>query len=261
MTPSKGSVHTKRSASGTSLSTNFTNYKIVFSLDDVARDLGLSAKGKLPKQTHPKVIETMVLSPLQEWNRPVEFFFDCLQNKLLLHMRNIFDKHFGKRRGTDLYRRSWQIVEALLQNNINQQKTTMAEETLHDEFEGPYIFHEEVFNKEKAVMRELYSQHRLRTRFRVYVTEAGHHLGRELSQIEQDKVRKDTVKMSVIAHDPYADLIDLIAEVTSYYNLASRRLHDSICMRVESKFFKQLRTQLREEIETGLGIYDDEKGK
>ena len=245
----------------TAMPADFTKYRRKFVLDEAICEINNSAKGKMPGQIHPKVRDAMVLSPLQAWHLPIERFFDTLQKNLLLRMRSLFDKHFEKRHGTDLYRRSWQIVEGLLQNNIHQQKTAMAEEALQDELEGPYIFHREIFSSTKKTVLEDYRQHRLRARFRIFLAEAEQHLDREMTKIEQDRVRKDAAKMAVIAMEPYSDVIDLIAEVTSYYTIAARRLHDSICMRVESKFFKQLRTQLREEIETGLGIYDDEHGK
>jgi hypothetical protein len=55
--------------------------------------------------------------------------------------------------------------------------------------------------------------------------------------------------------------MDAVAEVSTYYMIAARRLHDAVCMRVQSKFFKQLRTQLRDEMEGSLGIHDEHQGE
>jgi hypothetical protein len=67
--------------------------------------------------------------------------------------------------------------------------------------------------------------------------------------------------MEVLNHEPYVVELSVVAQVTTYYMLAARRFHDAVCMRIESKFFKQLRTQLRDELENGLGLNDGSEGK
>jgi hypothetical protein len=67
--------------------------------------------------------------------------------------------------------------------------------------------------------------------------------------------------MNLLNQEPYSSELTVAAEVTTYYMIAARRFHDSICMRIESKFFKRLRTQLRDELENGLGIHDEVEGK
>ncbi|CBX96177.1 similar to dynamin family protein [Plenodomus lingam JN3] len=240
----------------------FAKFKKSYNLDAVVHEISQSSKSKIPNQIHPKVRDAMIVEPLKDWRRPMNLLFSNLENEISSRMQFLFNKHFVKRQGTELFQQSWKIIHEILSNNINQQQTTMAQEALEDELEGPYIFHQDVFNQEKATVREIYRQHRQHMRFGVFLSEANGSLGRKLTQNEQDKVRKDNMKMALIAKEPepYEKVIDLIAEITSYYNIAARRFHDSICMRIESKFFKQLRTQLREELETGLGIRDEDHG-
>lgn len=64
--------------------------------------------------------------------------------------------------------------------------------------------------------------------------------------------------MAVLNREPYEIELGVIASVLTYYVTAARRFHDAVCMRLESKFFKQLRTQLRDDIENGLGLFDGE---
>lgn len=240
---------------------DFEQLRKRFILDQVMQDVNQKSKSKVPGQIHPKVKEAMMLSAFQHWQQPIDVFFDALRRSLTGRMRHLLDQHFQKWQDSEMYRNAWTIVEEVLRNNFDEQQNTMAVEALSDEFEGPYIFFQDQFNRERAVVIENYRQHRQKARFKLYIKEAEEHIGRELSQNEQDKVRKDDHKMSLIKEEPYANEIDLIADITSYYNLASRRLHDKICMRIESKFFKQLRTQLRKELEDGLNIYHETDGK
>ncbi|KAH9876502.1 hypothetical protein J1614_003633 [Plenodomus biglobosus] len=233
-----------------------------FVLDDVVREISQTSKSRIPNQIHPKVREALMIKPLRSWQRPMDVFFSTLEKEIVARMQYLFNKHFAKRQGTELFHNAWKIVHELLRNNIHQQRTIMAQEALVDELEGPHIFFQEVFNQEKATVAKIYSQKRLRVRFDIFVDEAKTYLKRDMTPNEQEKVRKDSAKMALIAKEPesYEGVIDLVADVKAYYNLAARRFHDSLCMRIESKFFKQLRTQLREELETGLGIRDDENG-
>ncbi|KAI8931580.1 hypothetical protein NX059_011234 [Plenodomus lindquistii] len=236
---------------------DFARFRKRFVLDDVVREIHQTSKSKIPDQIHPNVRDAMIIQPLKEWHRPVEIFFSTLESELSSRMQCLFTKHFATRQGTELFRNAWKIVHEILRNNINEQQNTMALEALTDELEGPYIFHGEVFAQEKDAVREIYRQHRSRMRFKVFIHEAQHHRQQDITQTEQDKVRKDGAKMAIIEREPYDTVINLIAEVTGYYNLAARRFHDSICMRIQSKFFKQLREQLRDELETGLGLHGD----
>lgn len=66
--------------------------------------------------------------------------------------------------------------------------------------------------------------------------------------------------MAVLRHEPYEVELGVVAQVYTYYVLAARRFHDAVCMRIESQFYKQLRTQMRDELENGLGLNDSREG-
>jgi hypothetical protein len=78
---------------------------------------------------------------------------------------------------------------------------------------------------------------------------------------KKDQCRRDERKMALVKKEPYSREIDLVADISAYYMIAARRFHDSITMRIESKFFKQLRDKLRDQLQDELGIYDAEQGK
>lgn len=77
---------------------------------------------------------------------------------------------------------------------------------------------------------------------------------------EEERLKRDERTMAVLRHEPYEIELGAVVQVTAYYMLAARRFHDSVCMRIGSKFFKQLRTQLRDELENGLGLNDGSEG-
>ncbi|KAH9859191.1 hypothetical protein J1614_012268 [Plenodomus biglobosus] len=232
-----------------------------FVLDDVVREIRQTSH-KIPNQINPKVREAMMIEPLRSWQHPVDNFFTMLEKEIVLHMQELFNKHFANHQGTELFHDAWKIVHELLRNNVHQQCTLMAKDALADELEGPHIFFQKVFNEEKASIAKINRQKRLSVRFNIFVEEARVYLTRDMTQEEQENVRKNSAKMALIAKEPplYVGVIDLVTDVKAYYKLAARRFHDSLCMRIQSKFFKQLRTQLREELETCLGICDDDNG-
>lgn len=64
--------------------------------------------------------------------------------------------------------------------------------------------------------------------------------------------------MTLLKDEPYPRELDTMISVRSYYQAASVRLHDSICMRIHSKLFTALRDTLQEELTSGLEIYGEE---
>ncbi|KAF9697503.1 hypothetical protein EKO04_004252 [Ascochyta lentis] len=248
-------------ASPSNQSNDITKLRKSFKLDDVTRYISQNSKSKVPGQINPKVREEMMLSVLKHWPDVINSFFKNLERQLKLHVQVLFDRHFGAWKGSELYTKSHAIVESLMDSNAHEQQTTMAAESLNDELEGPHIFHKDVFNKDKAAVMERYRQARANARFNnIFVAEAEAYYERSLTPAEKEKVRKDEKKMTLIKEEPYSHEIDLVADITTYYMIAARRFHDSVTMRIESKFFKQLREKLRDQLQDELGIYDEHEG-
>lgn len=176
-------------------------------------------------------------------------------------LQNLFDKHFRDWEGSELYKASYLVVKAILDNNINDQRTIMAAESLNDERDGPHIFQEDKFKDEKAGTMNRYAQARLVARLRLYYAEYAEKNHEEMPQTKKDKFRKDKKMMALIKKEPYSREIDLVADISTYYMIAARRFHDSVIMRIQSKFFKQLREKLREQLQDELGIYDADQGE
>ncbi|CAN9098449.1 unnamed protein product [Alternaria alternata] len=239
---------------------DLSEFRKNFPLDQVTQHLAENSQSKVPGQIEPRVVDNMMLKTLEHWEKPLNNFFNMIEGQIANQMKALFHKHFSKYEGSTFYRTAWQIVDQMVSLNFNQQRTTMADESLNDEREGPYIFHDEIFEQEKEAILDCYRQHRFKARLNIYKRERHQQTGRPVTAQEEEKLKKDARVREVLNHEPYVVELSVVAQVTTYYMLAARRFHDAVCMRIESKFFKQLRTQLRDELENGLGLNDGSEG-
>jgi hypothetical protein len=239
---------------------DFSDKKTKFQLDAVSKYLEETSNARVPGHLEHRVTDAMMLKTLEHWELPLNRFFDKLDELLRSQLRDLFEKCFCRWSGTALHKTAWAIVTDMLNLNMHQQRTIMASESLEDERNSVYVFHTEIFSHDKKAVLEHYRQARSRARFSVYKNERTKHTGKTVTQVEQAKMLKDEKLVALLNHEPYSVELDVAAEIATYYMTAARRLHDSICMRIESKFFNQLRTQLRDELENGLGIHDGIEG-
>lgn len=239
---------------------DFTKHKVKFNMDEVSQHVEQTSNANIPGRIEPKVVEAMMLEPLQHWQLPIKAFFNKLEEVLTLRIKELFDKYFTRWAGTGLYSAAWKIVEEMLNANLHVQRITMATDSLGDE-SVVHLFQKDMFNREKAVVLETYRQARFKARLSTYKKERTAKTGKPMAPNEVTKLLKDPNLTRLLHEEPYINEMDAVAEVSTYYMIAARRLHDAVCMRVQSKFFKQLRTQLRDEMEGSLGIHDEHHGK
>jgi hypothetical protein len=239
---------------------DFSGEKTRFQLDEVMKYLQERSNARVPGNLDYRVTAELTLQTLQDWPLPVKDFFDKLEQLLWSHLKALFDKHFERWTGTGVYDAAWKIVTEMTKLNLKQQRDTMANESLNDEKNGVYIFHTELYKRDKDALLECYREARYKARLSSYKNERMSKLGKAMTPAEEARMLKDEKLNALLCHEPYKDEITVVADVVTYNMMAARRLHSSICMRIESKFFKQLRTQLRDELEIGLGIHDEANG-
>ncbi|KAF2029806.1 hypothetical protein EK21DRAFT_89412 [Setomelanomma holmii] len=213
-------------------SPDFSDKKAKFQLDALAGHLVDNSKSRIPGKIEPRVVNDMMIATPGHWQLPLNDLFTRLEHQLTSQVKELFHKHFAK----------WE------------------DESLNDELEGPYIFHSDIFHQDKDAILQTYRQARFKARLNVYRKERFQKTRKVMTPAEEAKMLKDPKMIALLNREPYNVELDVAAEVTTYYMLAARRFHDSICMRIESKFFKQLRTQLRDELENRLGIHDEKEG-
>ena len=238
----------------------YANLRTKFQLDDISEYLKETSKSRLPGQLDPKVVDELIIDTLKHWEQPTKRFFEGLKTALTRTVDDIFRQHFGPWTGSAVYHKARDVVEQLLNSNFTEQEDVMASESLTDEREGPYVFNEQLFEREFTDTKEQYRRARYNARVKVYGQEMTQQTGKEWTPMDEDKLRKDEKKRGVLMAEPYGIEIDVIARVTSYYMIAARRFYESVCIRIESKFFKRLRASLRDDLETSLGIYEEKNG-
>ncbi|KAF2679716.1 interferon-induced GTP-binding protein Mx [Lentithecium fluviatile CBS 122367] len=260
-TPSRGTPsRTMDMKPNLPVATDYSKLRSIFQLDRVSLLLKEKSKSRLPDQLDPKVVDDLIIDTLQEWQRPLRKFLEDLERELKEAVKVIFIQHFGQWKGSALWRNAWKIVNEILDINFTEQRTTIAAESLNDELDGPYVFNEDVFARERLNTLEQYRRARYRARVMTYAREMQDSTGRTFTPQEREKLSKDEKKQAIITSEPYEKEVAVVSRVTTYYMLAARRFYESVCIRIESKFFKRLHTSLRDDLDSGLGIHDHETG-
>jgi len=235
---------------------DYNDIRKVFQLDNVSGYLSEHSQSKIPGQLEPKVVHDLIKETIAHWNVPMDKLFDELEYALKNFIRKLFEQYFQTRTDTKLYADAWEVVENILKTSMVEQRYTMAIDAYNDELNGPYTFHEDIFNSENKAMRKKYRDARFQTRLKVYMEEMAEHVS--IEKVNKDKLLKNEGLCNRLKQEPYEVEIDVVAQVTTYYALAVRRFHDSICMRIQSKLFTRLRTKLRAEMEDTLGLLDED---
>lgn len=238
---------------------SYADLRTIHQLDEVVKHFEEHSKSKIHDQLQPQVINDMIRHTLRNWHIPLRKVFDEIERDLKHHLRQIFDRYFGNRKETRLYTKAWSIVEDIFNTSMTEQRFTLASDTLSNELEAPYIFNQKKFDDAKDVMRQKYANARFNARMTLYRRKFAEHVGVDKVPPEE-RQRKDERVRTLINKEPYQKEIDVIARIVSYYELVTDRFHDSICMSIEGKFFKRLRTKLRDEMDDSLGIHDHENG-
>jgi hypothetical protein len=240
--------------------TDFSKEKKVFELDEIEAEIAAKSKSKVPGQVHHRVRKELMVLPTAKWELAVNLFFNTLEERLVKWLKTLFNKHFGSWNEAELYRRAWAAVDDIIQNNISEQRNVMAAGTLKDQ-KQVYIWPRETFEKEKAIYLSKYHDFRPTLRLKRYQEEMANHYDRDLTPKELKEMEKDAEVMKRVREEPYPNSVfDVMADVAAYYDIASSRFHNAICMRVESKFFTQLREELQAELVSTLAIFDGDDG-
>ena len=266
-TPGPTPTKTPRSARATNITPSkgkmndhgFKTLRTVYQLDKVVQHLSEYSITKIHDQIQPMVVNDMIKNTLQKWHLPLTKLFGDLECELKSCIRCIFDRYFGSRSDTKLYGDAWRIVEDIFNTSMAEQRCSLAADILGNELEGPYMFHQKKFDDAKDILRQKYYTARFNARLRIYRREMEEHVGED-KVTSEERMRKDDKLCSLITKEPYQKEIDVIARITSYYEIAADRFHDSICMGIEGKLFKRLRTKLHDEMDDTLGIHDIDNG-
>jgi cell fate (sporulation/competence/biofilm development) regulator YmcA (YheA/YmcA/DUF963 family) len=259
VTPKKPAARTpKARRTGPSRNPAVVDTRKVFNLDEVAAHVAQSSKGRVSGGLHPKARENLMLSALSHWETAIDGFFDELKDQLTQRVQVLFDSHLCNWKDSQFYKESLVLVKAILENHVSEQRTVMAGEALKAERLRPYTIDEDIFDADKLVVMQRYRDARFKARYKQYLREASEYYERDLSQTEKDRMLKE--KTALFKSEPYERELNLVADVTTYYTIAARRLVEGIVMRIDDKFFQALRNTLLDQLRDDLNIMG-EQGK
>ena len=71
----------------------------------------------------------------------------------------------------------------------------------------------------------------------------------------KDDLSRDPAKFA-LENDPYTQEVHVVAQVRAYYELASMRFYDAICLPIEAELFEELSENLFDHLYDGLRITD-----
>lgn len=255
-TPSKGASSPFGINTPLSATKNPYALRKVFRLDEVEQELDRKAFHKAPNDVEPRVVCEMMVNSMANCKFSINDFFNKFEKSMKSHMRTLFLVHFNKWKSSPLYHAVWALIDAMLTENFAAQRAS-AQKNFRDEEEGPFISSDEQFQNQVNDKMKSYRNRRKEERIKRYKEAYLERHEKEISPAEEKKLGND----HYINEEPYEKVVEAIAKTSTYYAIASRRLHDAICMRIVSEFFVRLRHELRITLEDGLGIMEIEDGK
>lgn len=231
---------------------------IRYNLDQTRARLYQMSSAKFSLQVNPKAVERLSLESISKhWQALLERFFSDLHKGLTDRLASLLEQSFTKWRTTSLFHECSTIVNQFFSLHFDMQRTTIAPDVLMDELSGPYLFDSPYWQIHLDRFTSEYKASRLKKRTDIYFKLLKEHNGKDISPKEREaQAKKDPLKTK-LAEDPYAQEVLVIAQVRSYYELASIRFREAICMRIESRLFKTLSDDLLKELKDGLDIVDE----
>ncbi|KAF2472329.1 P-loop containing nucleoside triphosphate hydrolase protein [Lindgomyces ingoldianus] len=229
-------------------------FAIRYNLNETRDRLYEMSSAKLHRQVNPKAVEFLMLQSLHNWEVILQSFLKSLHERLSKRIQSILDESLTPWNSTELFKGSAEVVKKFLATHFDLLRTSIAQEILVAEKEGPYLFDQRYFDFHMSRYLEEYKNARIRARQDKYFELLEAQTGKELSKTDQENQGKKEPLRALLAQDPYSQEVEVLAQVRAYYELASIRFHESICMRVEAQLFRRLSKDLFEHLKNDLDI-------
>lgn len=232
---------------------------IRYQLDETRERLYQMSSAKLARVVNPEAVATLMLEPIKQFEVIMDQFYSALERAMMDRINEIMVACLGQWRTNLLFQEARHTVKEFFKLHFRQQRTIDGPEVYADELAGPYFYDARYMEHHMTHFLQHFKEARLRKRKTIWKAMRQEELGRDLKPADVAELDKPHMQ-AALAKDPYSQEIEVIAQIRSYYELASIRFHDSICMRVESKLFRQLSENLLTELKEGLRL-TDENGK
>ncbi|KAL2857970.1 P-loop containing nucleoside triphosphate hydrolase protein [Aspergillus pseudoustus] len=231
---------------------NFTSSSKEFSWEEI-RDINKeSASTGIPQQINPRAIDYMNRLSVLHWRDPMMAFIDAshrlVKETLLRELKEVFVQYLQ----TELYRELRRIIETYLKK-LRAEHIAHVEEIYSIEHQRPFTMAKTALDKETNAANDLFERRRFEAR-------ANHFLDLQQQKCPRGDPRRANgmKKLGVdeLGVDIFTLEVKMMATTRGYYEVASSRFVDAVAQSVHTKLFFKCRENLVEEIERGLGIYD-----
>ncbi|KAL2821993.1 P-loop containing nucleoside triphosphate hydrolase protein [Aspergillus granulosus] len=250
--PSPQSRPTKKSAAYyTAHFDRFTGSAKEFTWEEI-RDINKeSASAGIPQQINPKAIDCMNKMCVVHWRDPMMVFINAshrlVKETLLRELKDVFVQYLQ----TELYRELRRIIEGYLKK-LRAEHIIHVDEIYTIEHQRPFTMAKSALDKETNAANDYFARRRFEAR-------ANHFLDLQQRYPRGDPRRANEMKklgMEELGVDIFTLEVKMMATTRGYYEVASSRFVDAVSQSVHTKLFFKCRENLVEEIEKGLGIYD-----
>ncbi|KAF2760379.1 hypothetical protein EJ05DRAFT_282772 [Pseudovirgaria hyperparasitica] len=231
-----------------------------FSPGEIKKIIKHHSTSDMPTEVDPRATEFLVLECLTHWGLASSRLFNALKRSLDGTMRQVFEDVLGKFATTELYTKTWDHVENFVSLHFGLQfgkGEGACDRLLQLETYRPLTENETAWKYNRDQELEIFRAARYRHRAMAYFDKVESSTGKQVKLVDRErKIENDAALRSQLGEDPDEVEVQLMAKVRGYYNIASSRFCDNVCMSVQGELFKALRTGLKEELLEGLNATD-----
>ncbi|KAF2728408.1 P-loop containing nucleoside triphosphate hydrolase protein [Polyplosphaeria fusca] len=249
-TPSKGTATPSSSTNRPPKKPKFDTEQ--YDLDQLHERLYRMSSAKLAHAVNPDAIEVLMLEPLRPWGKQMQKFYAKIEQALTTRIDQVLVSCLGQWRQNLLFKETRETTKRFFKLHFDEQRTVMGPEAYEAELAGPYFHDTQYYDSKMDRFLNKYKETRFKIRKKVYFTADG-----GIAPKNSDDLAKKEHLKSTLTNDPYAQEVEVIAKIHSYYDCASIRFHEAICMRIESKLFRRLSENLLPELKEALELTDD----
>jgi len=173
------------------------------------------------------------------------------------------DQVFAPWKETELFSAVWMAVTKFLQEYVNYQRDHVASRALRLERNGPMTECAELWRDHQDNELAFLQLKRFETRAEVVFEKQQASTNKEITKVERSRrAQNDATLKDTLGPDPFRREVEMMAKVKGYYNVASMRFIDHICQSLQAELFKDIGTNLHQELTVALRVSEnDQDGK
>jgi len=236
-------------------------FKCRFKLDDIRATLDEFSSSGLPGDVEPKAVDSLILITLKHWDTPVYRLVDSLEAALRSSLENTLEVTALEWSTSQLFFEMRRIQESFLSTHLGDLRSNIASRALRLERRKPMTMDEANLQRYMKEQFRVFEDARFEARSNAYFDTQERVMGKEIPKQERERKRlnpaeRESLKLK-LGPDPFTREIEVMAKIRAYYQIASTRFVDNIRQSVEAELFYQFRDGLKDDLEEGLKVTED----